>query len=172
MLFRSPGMADGSKAQRFIQRFSLGGGLQHHVTAFQGLQQALEKALADATTLPGIIDDDHADAALFLSPMPGQAAVDQPPVGTHGQGCTVCLRPADELLPVGLAVRPAQRLAELPAGVRVGSAQGVQGEGVLHGVSAVRAGNEEGYLFSSSGWVMKPTFERPALEASTMVCAT
>ena len=114
-------MADGGKAQRFIQRPSLGGGLQHHVTAFQGLQQAPEELLADATTLPGIVDDDHADAALFVSPLPGQPAADQLPIGTHGQGCTVCLRPADELLPVGLAVRPAQRLAQLPAGVGVGS---------------------------------------------------
>ena len=167
-----PGLADGRKAQRFIQWPSLGGGLQHHVTAFKGLQQVLEKALANAAALPGIVDDDHADAALFLSPLPGQPTADQLPIGTHGQGCAVCLRPADELLPVGLAVGPAQRLAQLPAGVRVGSGQGVQGEGFLHGGGDVRAGNEEGYLASSSGWVMKPTFERPALEASTMVCAT
>ena len=127
------GMANGSKAQRFVQRPSLGGGLQHHVTAFQGLQQAPEELLADATTLPGIVDDDHADAALIMSPLPGQPAADQLPTGTHGQGCAVCLRPGNELLPVSLAMRPAQCMAQLPAGVRVGRGQGVQGEGFLHG---------------------------------------
>ena len=57
MPVKLPGMADGRKAQQFIQRPSLGGGLQHHVTAIKGLQQALEKALANASALPGISVD-------------------------------------------------------------------------------------------------------------------
>ena len=124
-----PRPSGGMKAHPFVERQPGLGGLQGHTAfALQG-EQLVEHLLAQSASLPGIIDDDHADAAVGLAPEKGKATADQAPVCPQGHGASVPFGPLLKAQQVGLAVRPAQRLAHPPAGVGIGRGERVEGGG-------------------------------------------